>query len=138
MVRQEAIDKESRTMTRALALAALLAAGALASPETVHAAKGGYKPVPFRAHGLFGPITPRTLSHSGLPAKFHGHHPKHVVQPVIVGVAAGGLALLNPAPLPDSTPDEIVRPALVPVGGTVGCTTEDVAVSGRTVSIIRC
>ena len=130
-------------MTRVLALAALAAAVAFASPEPALAAKGGFKggfkPVPFRAKGLFAPVTPKTLSHSGLPAKFHGHHPKHVVQPVIVGIAAGGLALLNPAPLPDSTPDEIVRPALVPVGGTVGCSTEDVGVAGgRTVSIIRC
>lgn len=130
-------------MTRTLALAALLAACALASPETALAAKGGFKggfkPVPFRAHGLFAPVTPRTLSHSGLPAKFHGHHKKHVVQPVIVGIA-GGLALLNPALFPDAAPDEaIVRPAIVPVGGTVGCSTEDVTVSGgRTISIIRC
>ena len=123
--------------------AALLAAGALASPEIAHAAKGGFKggfkPVPFRAHGLFGPVTPRTLSHTGLPAKFHGHHPKHVVQPIIVGLTGGGLALLNRYPLADMPPDEIVRPVLVPVGGTAGCVTEDVAVSGgRTVSIIRC
>lgn len=124
--------------------AALLAAGALASPEIAHAAKGafkgGFKPVPFRAHGLFGPVTPRTLSHTGRPAKFHGHHHKHVVQPIIVGLTGGGLVLLNRYPLTDMPPDEAtVRPVLVPVGGTVGCTTEDVAVSGgRTVSIIRC
>lgn len=122
--------------------AALLAAAVLASSETAHAAKGfkgGFKPVPFRAHGLFVPVTPRTLSHTGLPAKFHGHHPKHVVQPVIVGLTGGGLALLNRYPLADMPPDQaIVRPALVPVGGTLGCTTEDVAVSGGTVSVIRC
>lgn len=122
--------------------AALLAACALASPETALAAKGfkgGFKPVPFRAHGLFRPVTPRTLSHTGLPAKFHGHHPKHVVQPVIVGLTGGGLALLSPYPVADMPPDQApVRPALVPVGGTLGCTTEEVAVSGRTVSIIRC
>ncbi len=129
-------------MTRILVLAALLAAGALAAPETAHAAKGfkgGFKPVPFRAHGLLGPVTPRTLSHTGRPAKFHRPHPRHVVQPVIVGLAGGGLALLNPAPFPVAPPDEaIVRPALVPVGGSAGCVTEDVAVSGATVSIIRC
>jgi hypothetical protein len=123
--------------------AALLAACALASPETAHAAKGGFKggfkSVPFRAHGLFGPVTPRTFSHTGLPAKFHGHHPKHVVQPVIVGLTGGGLALLNRYSLADMPPDEApVRPVLVPVGGTVGCTTEDVTVPGGTVSIIRC
>ena len=93
-------------MTRILALAALLAACALASPEPALAAKGGFKggikPVPFRANGLFAPVTPRTLSHTGLPAKFHGHHKKHVVQPIIVGLTGGGLALLNPAPLPDA------------------------------------
>ena len=133
-------------MTRVALAAALAAACALASPETAHAAKGGFKggfkPVPFRANGLFSPVTPRTLSHTGLPAKFHGHHShhkKHVVQPVIVGLTGGGLALLNRYPLADMPPDEIVRPVLVPVGGTAGCVTEDVAVSGgRTVSIIRC
>lgn len=126
-------------MTRILALAALLCACALASPESALAAKSGFKPVPFRAHGLFRPVTPRTLSHTSLPAKFHGHHKKHVVQPAIVGLTGGGLALLYPAPLPDARPEEaIVRPAIVPVGGTLGCITEDVAVSSGTVSIIRC
>lgn len=130
-------------MTR-LALAAVLAAAAfMSSPHIALAAKGGFKggfkPVPFRANGLFAPVTPRTLSHSGLPAKFHGHHKKHIVQPVIVGLA-GGLALVNSAPFPGSAQDEaIVRPAIVPVGGTVGCAIEDVTVSGgRTISIIRC
>jgi hypothetical protein len=141
MVRQEAIDKELGTMTR-IALAAVLAAAAfMSSPHIALAAKGGFKggfkPVPFRANGLLGPVTPRTLSHSGLPAKFHGHHKKHIVEPIIVGLTGGGLALLNPAPFPDS-PDEIVRPVLVPVGGMVGCVTEDVGVTGGTVSIIRC
>jgi hypothetical protein len=136
MVRQEAIDKESRTMTRILALAALLSVCAVASPEPAYAAKGGFKPVPFRAHGVFRPVTPRTLSHSGLPAKFHGHHhKKHIVQPVIVGLSGGGLALLNPAPFPDVP---AVQPAIVPVGGSVGCTTEDVTVPGGIVGIIRC
>ena len=79
-----------------LALAAVLAAAAfMSSPHIALAAKGGFKggikPVPFRAHGLFAPVTPKTLSHSGLPAKFHGHHKKHLVQPVIVGLT-GGLA----------------------------------------------
>jgi len=143
MVRQEAIDKESRTMTRLALAAALAAATVLASPHIAHATKGGFKggfkPVPFRAHGLFRPVTPRTHSHTARPAKFHGHHPKHVVRPVIVGLIGGGLALLNPAPVPGAPPREaIVRPALVPVGGTVGCNTEDVAVSGGTVSVIRC
>ncbi len=127
-------------MTRILALAALLSACALASPEPALAAKGGFKggfkPVPFRAHGVFRPVTPRTLSHSGLPAKFHGHHhKKHIVQPVIVGLTGGGLALLNPALFPDAPP---VQPAIVPVGGSVGCTTEDVTVPGGIVGIIRC
>lgn len=123
--------------------AALLAACALAASEPAHAAKGfkgGFKPVPFRAHGLFAPVTAKTLSHTGLPSKFHGQHPKHHVTPVIVGLTGGGLALLNRYPLADMPPDQaIVRPALVPVGGTMGCATEDVAVSGgHTVSIIRC
>jgi len=123
-----------------LALAAVLAAAALlTSPQIALAAKGGFKPVPFRAHGLFRPVTPRTHSHTARPAKFHGHRHKHHVQPVIVGLTGGGLALLNPAPLPYSPPDEsIVRPALVPVGGMVGCSTEDVGVAGGTVSVIRC
>lgn len=131
-------------MTRTLALTALLAACALASPETAIAAKGGFKggfkPVPFRANGLLGPVTPKTLSHTGLPAKFHGHHHKHLVQPVIVGLTGGGLALLNPYPRTDMTPDQaLVRPALVPVGGSAGCVTEDIGMAGgRTVSIIRC
>ena len=126
-------------MTRILALAAALAAAvAFASPETAYAAKGGFKPVPFRAHGVFRPVTPKTLSHTGLPAKFHGHHKKHIVQPVIVGLTGGGLALLNPAPFPDAPDDAIVRPAIVPVGGTVGCAVEDITVSSGTVSIIRC
>ena len=128
-------------MTRIIALTALLAACALASSEPALAAKGfkgGFKPVPFRAHGVLGPVTPRTLSHTGLPAKFHGHHhKKHVVQPVIVGLTGGGLALLNPYPPADIQAP--VRPALVPVGGSAGCATEDVAISGgRTVSITRC
>jgi len=127
-------------MTRILALAALLCACALAASEPALAAKGGFKggfkPVPFRANGLFAPVTPRTLSHSGLPAKFHGHHhKKHIVQPVIVGLTGGGLALLNPAPFSDAPP---VQPAIVPVGGSVGCTTEDVTVPGGIVGIIRC
>ena len=125
-------------MTRILALAALLAACALASPDAALAAKGfkgGIKPVPFRANGLFAPVTPKTLSHSGLPAKFHGHHKKHVVQPVIVGLTGGGLALLNPAPFLDGP---AVQPAIVPVGGTVGCAVEDVTVPGGIVGIIRC
>ena len=88
-----------------LALAAVLAAAAfMSSPHIALAAKGGFKggikPVPFRAHGLFAPVTPKTLSHSGLPAKFHGHHKKHVVQPVIVGLT-GGLACVNSYPLAD-------------------------------------
>jgi hypothetical protein len=141
MVRQEAIDKESRTMTRLLTLAALLAACALASSETALAAKGGFKggikPVPFRAHGLFAPVTPRTLSHSGLPAKFHGHHKKHVVQPVIVGIA-GGLALLNPAPFPGSAPDEaIVRRGRARVGGALGAPSLDLRAAGGRPSRIR-
>ena len=98
-------------MTRILALAALLFACALASPEPALAAKGGFKggfkPVPFRAHGLFRPVTPRTHSHTARPAKFHGHHPKHVVQPIIVGLTGGGLALVNPAPVPGAPPREI-------------------------------
>lgn len=127
-------------MTRIFtALAALLIAVALASPEPAHAAKGfkgGFKPVPFRANGLFAPVTPKTLSHSGLPAKFHGHHhKKHIVQPVIVGLTGGGIALLNPYPPAIQAP---VQPVLVPVGGTVGCVIEEVAVSGGTVGIIRC
>ncbi|HEY8268843.1 MAG TPA: hypothetical protein VIG34_09310 [Xanthobacteraceae bacterium] len=125
-------------MTRILALAALLSVCALAASEPALAAKGGFKggikPVPFRAHGLFRPVTPRTLSHTGLPAKFHGHHKKHVVQPIIVGLTGGGLALLNPVPFPDAS----VQPAIVPVGGSVGCTTEDVPVPGGIVGIIRC
>ena len=129
-------------MTRILALAALLTASALALPETANAAKGGFKggfkPVPFRANGLLGPVTPKTLSHSGLPAKFHGHHKKHLVQPLIVGLT-GGLALINPYRFPDAPDQAPVRPVLVPVGGTVGCVIEDVAMTGgRTVSIIRC
>ena len=126
-------------MTRIAFAAALAAAVAFASPEPALAAKGGFKsgfkPVPFRAHGLFRAVTPRTLSHTGLPAKFHGHHHKHVVQPVIVGLTGGGLALLNAYPLADQAP---VQPALVPVGGSVGCTTEDVTVPGGVVGIIRC
>lgn len=127
--------------------AALAAAAVLASPQIPLAAKGGFKgfhavhvrPVPFRANGLFGPITPKTLSHTGLPEKFHGHHSKHIVQPVIVGLTGGGLVLLNRYPLADMPPDQApVRPALVPVGGSLGCVTEDVGVSGGTVSIIRC
>ena len=132
-------------MTRLALAAALAAAGFMTSPQITLAAKGfkgGFKPVPFRAHGLFRPVTPRTLSHSGLPAKFHGHFrlKKNIVQPVITGLTGGGLALLNPTPFHDAAPEEaIVRPALVPVGGTVGCATEDIEVAGsRTVSIIRC
>ena len=131
-------------MTRILALAALLSACALASPDAALAAKGGFKagfkPMPFRANGLFAPVTPKTLSHTGLPAKFHGHHHKHVVQPIIVGLTGGGLALLNPAPFLHSAPDVApVQPAIVPVGGTAGCVIEDVAVAGgRTVTFIRC
>ncbi len=126
-----------------LALAAALAAAAfMSSPHIALAAKGGFKggikPVPFRAHGLFAPVTPKTLSHSGLPAKFHGHHKKHIVQPVIVGLA-GGLALVNSYPLAGLPPDETpVQPAIVPVGGALGCVIEDVTVPGRTLSIIRC
>ena len=126
-----------------LALAAVLAAAAfMSSPHIALAAKGGFKggfkPVPFRAHGLFAPVTPKTLSHSGLPAKFHGHHKKHLVQPVIIGLT-GGLALVNSYPLADLPPDEApVRPAIVPVGGALGCAIEDVTVPGRTLSIIRC
>ena len=129
-------------MTRLALAAVLAAAGFMTSPQIALAAKSGFKPVPFRAHGLFRPVTPRTLSHSGLPAKLHGHfrHKKNIVQPLITGLTGGGLALLNPHPLADMPPDEaIVRPALVPVGGTVGCATEDIEVAGgRTVSIIRC
>ena len=129
-------------MTRLALAAVLAAAGFMTSPQIALAAKSGFKPVPFRAHGLFRPVTPRTLSHSGRPAKFHSpfHRKKHVAQPIITGLTGGGLALLNPHPLADMPPDEaIVRPALVPVGGTVGCATEDIDVAGgRTVSIIRC
>src|SRR3989304_2678071 len=102
MVRQEAIDKESRTMTRLALAAVLAAAGFMTSPQIALAAKSGFKPVPFRAHGLFRPVTPRTLSHSGLPAKLHGHfrHKKNIVQPLITGLTGGGLGLLNPPPPP--------------------------------------
>ena len=139
-------------MTRPFALAALLAACAVAAPEPALAAKGGFKgfhgamhfarPVPFRANGLFGPVTPRTLSHTGLPAKVHGHHfhhHHHAVVPQIVSIRPGGSILAYPLPYgatPDAAPEQ---PALVPVGGNVGCVTEDVGVAGgRTVSIIRC
>ena len=138
-------------MTRTLALAALLAAYTLAAPEPALAAKGGFKgfhgsmhfarPVPFRANGLFEPVTPRTLSHTGLPAKVHGHHfgHPHAVVPRIVSIRPGSSILAFPLPYgaePDAVP---VQPALVPVGGTVGCVTEDVGVAGGgTVSIIRC
>jgi hypothetical protein len=133
-------------MTRILVLAALLAAGALASPEPALAAKGGFKamhamamrPAPFRANGLFGPITPRTLSHTGLPAKVHGHH-HHAVVPRIVSIRPGGSILAYSLPYGATPEADAVNPAVVPVGGSVGCVTEDVAVAvDRTVSIIRC
>ncbi len=132
-------------MTRLLALAALLAACALASSETALAAKGGFKggfkPVPFRAHGLFAPghaadaLAQRPAREIPRPSqearRAAGHRRPHRRRP-----RAAQSRVRSPSCAPD---EAIVRPAIVPVGGTVGCAIEDIGVAGgRTVSIIRC
>jgi hypothetical protein len=130
--------------------AALAAAAVFATPQIAIAAKGGFKgfhavhvrPVPFRANGLFGPVTPRTLSHSGLPANIHGHHfghHHHAVVPQIVSIQPGGNILAYALPHGATPAADAVSPAVIPVGGSAGCVTEDVPLAGgRTISIIRC
>ena len=151
-------------MQKFLALAALVVI-AFASVEIAAAApRHGPRAPVFRAHGIFQPVTPRVLSHAGLPTRFHGkvrfrangllepltppepnrHARRRFPQPALIGLPllAGGPAVIYRDAFWYGPVEAAPRPALLAPATAVGCDREDVTVPGAAgqtmVTITRC